>query len=259
MPPIRGNFQNSAARQNRRRPGFALAFSAPVIAACCLLLICSVAWAFFMGFMVGRGQNPEARVQDLTGILKAEEKAPEAPVEPESANAEKTETEEPPPAQIAAAPPAPEPQPFVRPKGEELAAWGEKPAQNPVAQTPPKTANTTRPGSEKSSAKAGNAARAKPTQPAAKTPPAPVFDYTFQTAAYKNNTDAARLCANLKKAGYNAVSRKSGKVYLVLVNLRGTEADAAALRETLLELKLGKPLQLAKKARNAPQKAGGKN
>ena len=33
-----------------------------------LVLLAAVGWSFFMGFMVGRGQNPEQRVEQMTGL-----------------------------------------------------------------------------------------------------------------------------------------------------------------------------------------------
>ena len=60
--------------------------------------------------------------------------------------------------------------------------------------------------------------------------------------------DADKLRARLESKGLRSRQQKSGKVLLVLVNLRGTELDAANLREELQRMKLGKPLLASKKA-----------
>ena len=75
-----------------------------------------------------------------------------------------------------------------------------------------------------------------------------MFDYSFQVAAFKDKADADKLRARLESKGLRSRQQKSGKVLLVLVNLRGTELDAANLREELQRMKLGKPILASKKS-----------
>lgn len=49
--------------------GLRLGFSGAALAALALALVCAVLWSFFMGYMVGRGQNPERGVESVAGLL----------------------------------------------------------------------------------------------------------------------------------------------------------------------------------------------
>ena len=65
MPqPLRKSFQKSAASGGKPRR-FTFSLSGVAVAALGLVLVAAVGWAFFMGFMVGRGQNPEKSVEQI--------------------------------------------------------------------------------------------------------------------------------------------------------------------------------------------------
>ena len=277
MPqPLRKSFQKSAASGGKPRR-FTFSLSGVAVAALGMVLVAAVGWAFFMGFMVGRGQNPEKSVEQMTGMLGDEQAQPAAPVPPtapaapgaQSAPTAQPERAEQPeqgrstagvPASSAdasqnaaraqqspqAAPQA-APQdgsdfPFSRPQGAGLAAWGISPA-TPAPGAP--AALSTPPQSQRADPR--QAQRAPTAQPKA-AQAEPLFDYSFQVAAFKDKADADKLRARLESKGLRSRQQKSGKVLLVLVNLRGTELDAANLREELQRMKLGKPLLASKKA-----------
>lgn len=46
-------------------PRFVITLSAPASALIAAIIIVIVAWCFFMGFMVGRGQNPEKHLEEI--------------------------------------------------------------------------------------------------------------------------------------------------------------------------------------------------
>lgn len=233
--PLRKIFQKRAAGA----PRFAISLSGTMIAALSLVLAACVVWAFFMGFMVGKGQNPGDRIQSMTGINLAEdgEKAKDRE-EPVSVPA--GEQAEP------ATPEAEKPYPFTKPEGESVAAWGnEPPAVVPEPKAAPAKTQRARPA-EKKRTETPKAANNQ------------VFNYTFQVAAYKGAGDANRLRDKLEKAGVRASVQKSGKVQLVVIKLRGNESAAAELRSKLEGLKLGKPLQLSKKPVENARRKGGK-
>lgn len=228
-PKIRELFARSEGdgQENKRR--FSVPFSAPLAAALSLVLICAVAWAFFMGYMVGQGQNPRASINDMTGgLLNAEadppgEKETQVFLEiPEQTPSEPAPQSPPPspavsPGAAASLPAAP----FARPEGAQTEAWGEK----PVAPARPP---------------------AKP-KPAQKEKTAePQYDYSFQVAALKSASDAEKTRQGLKAAGVRAKTQRSGKVVLVIASLRGGESDVRALRQKLAAKKLGPPLLLSK-------------
>ncbi|MBS6829290.1 MAG: SPOR domain-containing protein [Desulfovibrio sp.] len=273
MPqPLRKSFQKSAASGGKPRR-FTFSLSGVAVAALGMVLAAAVGWAFFMGFMVGRGQNPEKSVEQMTGMLGDEQAQPAAPVPPtapaapgaQSAPTAQPERAEQPEqagsaAEVPASPadasqnaaraqqsPQAAPQdgsafPFSRPQGAGLAAWGISPA-------------TPAPGAAAAPSSPPQGQRADPRQaqraPAAQPKAAqaePLFDYSFQVAAFKDKADADKLRARLESKGLRSRQQKSGKVLLVLVNLRGTELDAANLREELQRMKLGKPILASKKA-----------
>lgn len=272
MPqPLRKSFQKSAASGGKPRR-FTFSLSGVAVAALGMVLAAAVGWAFFMGFMVGRGQNPEKSVEQMTGMLGDEQAQPAAPVPPtapaapgaQSAPTAQPERAEQPEqagsaAEVPASPadaahatqaqqsPQAAPQeesafPFSRPQGAGLAAWGISPA-TPAPGAP--AAPSTPPQSQRADPR--QAQRASAAQPKAAQAEA-LFDYSFQVAAFKDKADADKLRARLESKGLRSRQQKSGKVLLVLVNLRGTELDAANLREELQRMKLGKPLLASKKA-----------
>ena len=202
-------------------------FSWPVLGALALFLIGAVVWSFIMGFMVGQGHNPNSKIQEITGLsLSAESDKSvelERPAEEASDNSSQpskaSETEETNP------PPAPKPTQeaaFRVPKGNELAAWGEAPKK--AAPPPPKKE------------------KASPARQEA------LFDFTFQIAAFKNKTDAENLQKKLTAINVKTKIQKSGAVQLLITQIRGNASVPDKLRQKLVSLKLGKPLQLSKKA-----------
>lgn len=266
MPqPLRKSFQKSAASGGKPRR-FTFSLSGVAVAALGMVLAAAVGWAFFMGFMVGRGQNPEKSVEQMTGMLGDEQVQPAAPAPqtaPAAPGAQSAPTAQPEQAGSAAEVPASpadaahatqaqqSPQaapqeesafPFSRPQGAGLAAWGISPA-TPAPGAP--AAPSTPPQSQRADPR--QAQRASAAQPKA-AQAEPLFDYSFQVAAFKDKADADKLRARLESKGLRSRQQKSGKVLLVLVNLRGTELDAANLREELQRMKLGKPLLASKKA-----------
>ena len=183
----------------------------PLLAALCVILVCAVAWAFFMGLMVGRGQSPQSEIAAIAGL-----NAPD-PVEDAKSGAPQTEMTEaeilPLPAQTSEMPQNAEPPKPAPPK--------------PPVQTPRKPA----------------------AQPAVKKTPASAerFDYVFQAAAYRSQSEANEASAKLAKSGFRSSVRKSGKVWLIIVNLRGSQRQVDSLTQKMKSLKMGKPMQLSRK------------
>ncbi|OXS28740.1 MAG: hypothetical protein BCS36_13635 [Desulfovibrio sp. MES5] len=239
-----------------------------------LILMAAVGWSFFMGFMVGRGQNPEQRVEQMTGLQLDKQAqqtaqggadAPNTPVaataagtEPDASTPKGQEAPAPdgaaagpqaaapaaaavPPAAEAGSPANPSAYPFDRPSANSLAAWhgGKQPQGGAQAGA--------QPGAQAAKTPATQAQASAQAQKAA-APQAPQYDFVFQVAAFKSTDDADKLRKKLEERGIRTRLQKSGKVQLVMVNLRGTELDANNLREELGRLKLGAPIQTSKKA-----------
>ena len=225
-------------------PKGGFSFTLPPLAAgaVCIVMLACIGWAFFMGYMVGHGQNPGEEMRELTGIgrpdretLAEMDKAmagsedaglrdkladlSRQPVggAPAAANAS---------AASAAAPAAKSSNPFNKPADNGLAAWGNAPK------------GAAQPASEKTAA---------PAKPQAATNGAPLYDFVFQVAAFRNVDDADRLRQRLEGQGLRTRGQKSGKLTLVMVHMRGTDLDAANLKEELQRMRLGSPLQKSKK------------
>lgn len=192
--------------------GSRFALGWPMLAALCLVLVCAVAWAFYMGYMVGRGQSPQAGIHEITGLMK-----------PDQADQTQSSVE------------------------NEQAVPAD--AQGPVGEPVQKN-------QEAPPAPRAEAVRVAPQQPARQNaqPKARVanqkqgqFAYTFQLAAIREQAEAQRLQKALQAKSVRTSLRKSGKVYLVLTELRGGQTEVEQLTNKLKSLKLGKPLQISRK------------
>lgn len=176
----RGRPQDGARApvRERRASGRArtLDLSGAAAAALGLALVAAVGWAFFMGYLVGRGEHPERGVESVAGLLRpgspakdgdAPRKAPlpgeevllgapgaspdGAATAPGEADAQAPQgapavpdAGAPQGAALASAEPAPaetagapSAYPFTRPQGESLAAWGIAPEAAPAPQAAP--------------------------------------------------------------------------------------------------------------------------
>ena len=221
-------------------PKGGFSFTLPPLAAgaVCIVMLACIGWAFFMGYMVGHGQNPGEEMRELTGIgrpdretLAEMDKAMAgsedaglrdkladlsrqpvggAPAAPDGDAAAAPAAAANASAAPAAAPAAKSSYPFNKPSDNGLAAWGNAPK------------GAAQPASEKTAA---------PAKPQAATNGAPLYDFVFQVAAFRNVDDADRLRQRLEGQGH----------------MRGTDLDAANLKEELQRMRLGSPLQKSKK------------
>ena len=279
--PLRKPRKSVASQPTGEKRRFVIRLSGPMAALLGTILAVAVGWSFFMGFMVGRGQNPETRVEQMTNMISKDAPAAkgkaaqqEAPAPDAAATAETTDgqnaapTADNPtgaaPQQTAAGKPADakgqkagqaqqpqqgqQPQapayPFSQPSANSMAAWGIKPGANQQG------AQAQAGGTQNGAPNGAQAAKPAP----AKT--GPQFDYVYQVAAFKSDEDADKLRTRLEGKGLHTRTQKSGKLVLVLVNMRGTEDDAFNLREDLRHMRLGVPIMVSQKpVSTKPQKA----
>ena len=75
----------SAPTGEKRR--FVIRLSGPMAALLGTILAVAVGWSFFMGFMVGRGQNPETRVEQMTSMISKDAPAAKGKAAPQEAPA----------------------------------------------------------------------------------------------------------------------------------------------------------------------------
>ncbi len=167
-----------------------------------IVLIIGLGWVFAFGVIVGRGQNPEQEMPGLSSLLPPprEEAKPEI-LRPEELTFMNDLKQR--PALGAASQPQPAP-----PRSAPAAAAGRAPESAPArAVQTPETGGR--------------------------------YDFVFQIVAYKNSGQADTLRERLEGQGMRTrmtIERNAAgkpKWYRVQVLLRGTEADAARVREEL--------------------------
>lgn len=219
-------------------PRFSFVLSWPMVGALSLILVACVGWSFFMGYMVGKGQNPETQLEAMTGIKLAGDKK-------DASSEDIPELEEPALARQESVS-GEEAYPFNKPEGKDTEAWpgGEK---APAVETAPAAIASKKDAPRPKREKVENSPVSENER----------YDYLFQVAAYKSLADANKLRSNLEKTGYRAAVQKSGKVQLVTVRLRGNGQDVKKLSDKLATFKLGKPMQLSKKPLGAKKTARG--
>ncbi len=205
--------------------GFSTVLTTCIVLACCILV------AFVMGVMVGRGDNIEQEMAPLADFLpndslNAREQAAYAgstaansgviyPEDLRYAVSLKARPDATLPASIPEQTAAPQP------------ATPVPPPAIPAPETPtPAVVEAELPAS-----------------------PAPtIFDFIFQVATFKDEAPVDRLRATLEGKSLRTRMEKKGKLYMVMVQMRGTVEQAAALRQMMIDMKLGPPLQRSKKA-----------
>ena len=223
-------------------PKGGFSFTLPPLAAgaVCIVMLACIGWAFFMGYMVGHGRPDRETLAEMDKAMAGSEDAGlrdkladlsrqpvgGAPAAPDGDAAAAPAAAANASAAPAAAPAAKSPYPFNNPSDNGLAAWGNAPK------------GAAQPASEKTAA---------PAKPQAATNGAPLYDFVFQVAAFRNVDDADRLRQRLEGQGLRTRGQKSGKLTLVMVHMRGTDLDAANLKEELQRMRLGSPLQKSKK------------
>lgn len=285
MPQPLRKVRQRVPRSEGRSPRVILHLPFLGVAALLVVFAVAVGWAFFMGVMVGKGQNPAERVS----AMLHEAPRPETPPAAEAPEAADNLLEQPlplrtaqqdapggeenrqaaPEAQAAAVPPAAAgTSPQAAGQGEGQGAEQARPAAEAAAPTE-NAYPFARPqgeslaawgiapdGKTKTPRQEGKAAQASPAPQApvaARERPAaqarePKFDYVYQAAAFRGKEEGDALRARLEEKGLRTRMQKSGKVHLVLVLLRGSEREAENVRETLRRMGLGKPIRLSKKA-----------
>lgn len=149
---------------------------------------------------------------------------------------------------------APEDLRFARALRNDNAAQ-EKP-EAPLPAQPPLTANG-EPASGVQPVQTGRAASPVPSAPFAPAvpegqvpPPAPaaaMFDYVFQVGAFKDEDSVDSLRQRLEGRGLRTRMQREGKLFLVLVLLRGDASRAAEVPQITEELHLGQPILRSRK------------
>lgn len=225
-----------------------LTFSSIITAV--IVLVIGIGWSFVLGVMVGRGYNPEKKISQLANLFPKEEDAGPAAM-----------------GRVGDEQPA-----DTVMRAEDLsyaASLKGKPGQGKLAPPPPKAgtepkpknmqnataavAQVLDPASLVSQAAPGQAPVPAATRNDAAQAQKPAnqqnFDFTFQVATFKDTGSVDNLRARLEGAGLRTrMEKTTGKtpLYKVMVLHRGSTDDAQALRQKLVDMGLGQPIQRGK-------------
>lgn len=225
---------------NKRSYTLRLTFSSLITAG--IVLFIGFGWTFVMGVMVGRGYNPENKMPQLAQFMPAEGQATQGGREKLEDSLPKAEVMRPEELRYATT---------LRGKaGQNATVPVQRSMQNataplaspaPVAPSP--AGAVAQPGTPPAITAAPQAS-APPAQP--KPAVEPMFDFVFQVATFKDTDSVDRLRARLEGAGLRSRMDKDGKLLKVMVLLRGTNDAGQNVRQQMMDMGLGQPLQRSK-------------
>ncbi len=213
-----------------RKSGFNLRLSGP---AACLVsagILLMLGWGFYMGFLIGRGQNPEEHLQKIAAVWqdKGQQETGAPPAEtPQPAQPEKA----------AQAQPAQDQQP----QGQQPQAQaGQPPAQVPgypafAAEKGPQPAAQAQP------------AQARPAPPQAQQKTGPVYTFSYRMATVPTQELARQEQARYQGKGVRTVIRAYGKSWQLVCTFKGTDQDCEQFLQTVKKARLGTPVRLGRK------------
>lgn len=182
-----------------------------------IIAIIAIGWIFAFGVIVGRGYNPEKKLPELARLLPPPEGAEEAPKEAKG---------------------------ILKP--EELTFMTD------LKQAQPAAAGAV---AGKPDQKPAHTAAPVPAVPAPQPAESPSekFDFVFQAVAYKSRGNADKLRERMDGEGLRSRmtiekdSKGRPKWFRVQVLVRGTDAEAAAAKQTLAAMGLKDATQISKK------------
>jgi len=231
FPPGASARKPDAPKTPLNKRAYTLNLTVPALLTAVIVGMIAVCWVFMLGVMVGRGYNPDAKLNELSDRVLRNRQAPVV--------------QEP-------------PQAILRP--EELnfgAALRDRPIRNstadaemPVAEMPVSQENSTVADGVVGGAPAVHAP--PPAPPASQDALPSRFDFIYQAAAFRDAGQADRLRERLEGEGVRTVletspARDGRNWYKVLAVRRGTEEDSKQLLAVLERLRLGQPMLRSKK------------
>ena len=221
-----------------------ITLSAPASALIAAILIVIVAWCFFMGFRVGRGQNPEKHLEEIAAIVgqsKADQADADQAAAPDASGDAAARDD-----QSAGGAPAPDGAQQPADKGDQNGQNGQnaQPANDGKTQDAAAAADK---GTAQQPLK--DAIRPQQKKPEPAQTGEPVFIYQYRLATVKTQEAAKSEQKRYQSKGFQCVIRKLNTSFSLNYTLRGTEKDDAALRQKLKSAGLGAPMLLSKKKR----------
>ncbi len=225
--------RRAQTRDGKTRFNTSLSPAAVSLIALGMLLI--LGWCFYMGFMIGRGQNPEEHLQRMAAMLQAGrdkqpgDNAPAAGTADASSTAAAKQGGQEAPAQSAgvsadstrAVPRGQVPGYPVFQTGKAPAQKAQQPASPPRAQVVP----------------AGAAAQSA----------TPTYTFVYRMATVRSREDARSEQERYEHKGFRTSIRQSGKVWALFHTFKGTDKDCELFLEKVSRAGLGAPVRVSRK------------
>lgn len=212
MSQLNSLLENAPKKKANGKVQFGL--SSTMLVLVCIALLLTVGWAFYMGFLVGRGEDPGKKLENILHKEKVEEPKKQPVIVQETAKqVEIAEQKE----EIKSAPPPKEEikpvHPFTRPSDSGKNAWKEN---SRLAEQPKKPAKE----EQKKQPQSGQER----------------YKVLYQLATYDNQSKGENLVKKCAQKGLKAYVKPFGKMFRVLLSFQGTEEQAKALKATLASI-----------------------
>lgn len=227
------DMQNYVRRVQTRdgAPSFNFTLSPAVLAVICLAMVLILGWCFYMGFMVGRGQNPEEHMQRIAAMLRSDEaqqqSVPASPQPGDQALVAQNQAAQ--PETQAQAQGQPMPQAGVVPGYPSFQASSPAPAAGQAVQAP--SAQTQPAKQKKEQAKNENAP----------------FTFVYRMATVKTRDAARGEQARYENKGFRTSIRSFGKGWSLFYTFKGTDKDCEQFLNSVKKAGLGTPARVSKK------------
>ncbi len=219
--------------RTRTREGssrFSITLSPVALSLAALGMLLILGWCFYMGFMIGRGQNPEEHLQRLAAVLQSGDKAEQPAAAQEGAAVEAPATE-------GAAAPAAE-----QGAGQVPAAQGQVPGY-PVFQTQGAGKQAQAQPQAKGQAQAQPVAKQADKAQAGQ----PTFTFVYRMATVFSREDARREQERYETKGFSTSIRQSGKSWVLQHTFKGTDRDCEIFLSDVKRAGLGQPSRVSRK------------
>lgn len=235
------------------RRGLNVTLGPAALSVACVGLAIVLGWCFYMGYMIGRGQNPEEHMARIAAIWHegggdaartADGAAGGAPnAEGAAVSADAGQAGQP----GQAAQPGQPGQP-----GQGQAGQPGLPAQ--TAGQPPRVTGypvfTTGGGQTAQAPQTAQTQAAqggKGAQPAKEASGEPTYTFVYRMATVRSQEDARSEQERYEAKGFRVSIRRSGKAWALQHTFRGTDADAEVFLQSVKQAGLGEPLRVSRR------------
>ena len=206
-------------------------------------IVLVLGWCFYMGFMIGRGQNPEEHLQKIAALWQQEagDKGQPAQSGQPGTPGQPGQTGQAQPGQEGAAQPA---------AGAEGAAAEGQPAQPGAQQdfvsgTVPGFPTFTTPG-QPAQVQAQSQARAQ-AQPEKQVRADEPYTFVYRMATVRSQSDARSEQARYESKGFRVSIRRLGSSWALQYTFKGTDEDCARFLQSVKKAGLGEPMRISRK------------